>query len=291
MLPSGREESSGDGRREANESVEIGSAWAPHGGGVGLRWELHAGRGHDYRTRAVSPDRDRESHGAVRLKRYGRVELPRCSGKFVNRLQRLRPRSRRPIVLRVRARRDARYRRFPTRSAVSEQSPLMVCTRRRRQSPIQPRFLIVATSCIKSNAFATFTVTIDSGITVQVTPPTASMGPGEHFQFTATVSGTANTAVVWLVNNIPGGNATDGFVCPSSAVGSPCTHGDAPGEYFAPSTSPGVGDRDGAIRRRSDASGVGDSHGRKRQCSRRLRPRIRSNQRSPRKAPRSRTCI
>jgi len=105
--------------------------------------------------------------------------------------------------------------------------------------PNPATFLIVATSCIKSNAFATFTVTIDSGITVQVTPPTASMGPGEHFQFTATVNGTANTAVVWLVDNIPGGNATDGFVCPSSAQGSPCTMGSAPGEYFAPLTSPG----------------------------------------------------
>ncbi|MGA8013296.1 MAG: hypothetical protein WB949_12780, partial [Candidatus Acidiferrales bacterium] len=105
--------------------------------------------------------------------------------------------------------------------------------------PNPATFLIVVTSCIKSNAFATFTVTIDSGITVQVSPPTASMGPGEHFQFTATVSGTANTAVVWLVDNIPGGNATDGFVCPSSAVGSPCTNATAPGEYFSPATSPG----------------------------------------------------
>ncbi|MGA8768582.1 MAG: hypothetical protein WB559_16320, partial [Candidatus Acidiferrales bacterium] len=105
--------------------------------------------------------------------------------------------------------------------------------------PNPATFLIVVTSCIKSNAFATFTVTIDSGITVQVSPPTASMGPGEHFQFTATVSGTANSAVVWLVDNIPGGNATDGFVCPSSAVGSPCTNATAPGEYFSPATSPG----------------------------------------------------
>ena len=105
--------------------------------------------------------------------------------------------------------------------------------------PNPATFLIVVTSCIKSNAFATFTVTIDSGITVQISPPTASMGPGEHFQFTATVSGTANTAVVWLVNNIPGGNATDGFVCPSSDPGSPCTNATAPGEYFSPATSPG----------------------------------------------------
>ncbi len=104
--------------------------------------------------------------------------------------------------------------------------------------PNPATFLIVATSCIKSNAFATFTVTIDSGISVQISPPTASMGPGENFQFTATVSGTGNTAVVWLVDNIPGGNVTDGFVCPSSDPMSPCTIGTAPGEYFSPAVSP-----------------------------------------------------
>jgi DNA-binding beta-propeller fold protein YncE len=106
--------------------------------------------------------------------------------------------------------------------------------------PNPASFLIVATSCIKFNAFATFAVTIDSGISVQISPTIASMGPGETFQFTASVGGTSNTAVVWLVNNIPGGNATVGFVCPSSDPASPCTVNSAPGEYFAPAVSPGV---------------------------------------------------
>jgi DNA-binding beta-propeller fold protein YncE len=95
--------------------------------------------------------------------------------------------------------------------------------------------LIVATSCIQANAFATFTITIDSGIRVQISPLTASIDPGENFQFAARVTGTNDTSIVWLVNSIPGGNATVGFVCPSP--GAPCGN---PGEYFAPNNSPGA---------------------------------------------------
>jgi DNA-binding beta-propeller fold protein YncE len=101
--------------------------------------------------------------------------------------------------------------------------------------PQPATFLIVATSCINSTAFTTFTVTIDSGIRVQISPLTASVGPGEDFQFTATVTGTNDTSIVWLVNSIPGGNATVGFVCPNSSA--PCGN---PGEYFAPSTPSGA---------------------------------------------------
>jgi len=101
--------------------------------------------------------------------------------------------------------------------------------------PQPATFLIVATSCINATAFTTFTVTIDSGIRVQISPLTVSIGPGENFQFTATIHGTNDTSIVWLVNSIPGGNATVGFVCPSP--GAPCGN---PGEYFAPNNSPGA---------------------------------------------------
>ncbi|HXO44668.1 MAG TPA: hypothetical protein VN846_04310 [Candidatus Cybelea sp.] len=100
--------------------------------------------------------------------------------------------------------------------------------------PQPSTFLIVATSCIKANAFTTFTVTVDSGIRVQITPTSASIGPGENFQFTGSVTGSSNTSIVWLVNSIPGGNAAVGFVCPN--LGAPCGN---PGEYFAPAVSPG----------------------------------------------------
>jgi YVTN family beta-propeller protein len=69
------------------------------------------------------------------------------------------------------------------------------------------------------------TVTIDSGVRVQVAPPTATIGTGETLPFTATVTGTTNTAVNWSVGNIAGGNSTVGtisttgvYTAPSSAM-------------------------------------------------------------------------
>jgi DNA-binding beta-propeller fold protein YncE len=101
--------------------------------------------------------------------------------------------------------------------------------------PKPASFVIVATSCIKANAFSTFMVTIDSGIRVEVLPTSASVGPGEHFQFAATVTNTANLGVVWLVSGIPGGNDTVGVVCPNMAeTVCPPTGTGNPGEYFAP---------------------------------------------------------
>lgn len=59
---------------------------------------------------------------------------------------------------------------------------------------------------------ATVTVTAAPVITVAVAPPSANVAVNGTQQFTATVTGTANTAVTWQVNNINGGNATVGTV-------------------------------------------------------------------------------
>jgi hypothetical protein len=69
-----------------------------------------------------------------------------------------------------------------------------------------------------------------SNITVTVAPSTASVLLGEPQTFTATVTNSANTAVMWTVNGIPGGNTTVGTI-------------DAGGVYTAPqilAASPGV---------------------------------------------------
>ena len=60
-----------------------------------------------------------------------------------------------------------------------------------------------------------------SSITVSVAPSTASVLLGDTQTFTVTVANTANTAVTWSVNGIPGGNATVGTI-------------DAGGVYTAP---------------------------------------------------------
>ena len=64
-----------------------------------------------------------------------------------------------------------------------------------------------------------------STVQVNVTPATATLYVGRGQQFTATVTGTANTAVTWSVDGIAGGNAARGFI-------------DSTGYYMAPSTLP-----------------------------------------------------
>jgi len=49
-------------------------------------------------------------------------------------------------------------------------------------------------------------------ISVTVSPGTASVLLGLTQQFTASVTGTTNTAVAWSVNNVPGGNTTIGTI-------------------------------------------------------------------------------
>ena len=104
--------------------------------------------------------------------------------------------------------------------------------------PSPAKLQIVATSCIRAKSFQTFNITIDSGIRVQVNPSSASMGPGENFQFTDVVTGTNDIGVVWMVNAIPGGNAAVGFICPNLAAVQ-CNTG-SPGEFFAPNTGESV---------------------------------------------------
>ena len=103
-------------------------------------------------------------------------------------------------------------------------------------SPPQPdSFLIVATSCVDSTKFGTYTVIIDSGIRVSITPPSATIAATETFQFQATVTGTTNSAVTWLVcaagtNSLPTNCTPSGTVSPNGSITSS-------GVYTAPATT------------------------------------------------------
>jgi DNA-binding beta-propeller fold protein YncE len=108
-------------------------------------------------------------------------------------------------------------------------------------APPTNHFFVVATSTQDLTAFGTAIVNVSTGVVVRVTPDTAAVGTGEHYQFTANVSGASNTGVTWSVTAaggapIVGGNSTTGYICPSPNITVPCT----PGEYFAPTTSPGA---------------------------------------------------
>jgi len=62
-----------------------------------------------------------------------------------------------------------------------------------------------------------------STVTVSISPASTSLDAGQQIAFTATVSNSKNTAVIWKVNGVAGGNATYGTITAS-------------GTYFAPGT-------------------------------------------------------
>ncbi len=92
------------------------------------------------------------------------------------------------------------------------------------------------------SATATVTVT-GGGITVGVSPPTATLAATQHAMFAATVAGTPDKTVTWAANGVPNGNATVGQVCLSGSGA--CVAPSAPVSggifYFAPASTPSAG--------------------------------------------------
>src|SRR5690242_6323153 len=58
-------------------------------------------------------------------------------------------------------------------------------------------------------------------IAVQISPSKATLHPNDTQQFTVTVTGTSNTAVLWEVNNQAGGNSTVGTISSSGLYTAP----------------------------------------------------------------------
>jgi YVTN family beta-propeller protein len=101
-------------------------------------------------------------------------------------------------------------------------------------SPPAPNaFVVMAISTISTHIndttgtvnteFGIVNMQIDSGVRVQVFPTTATIGTGETLQLNATVTGSSNQGVNWLVNGIAGGNATNGFISPAGLYTAPAT--------------------------------------------------------------------
>jgi len=82
---------------------------------------------------------------------------------------------------------------------------------------------VKATSTADTTKSATATVSLDSGIRVGIAPLSATVGLLETFQFLATVTGTTNTAVNWLVNDVAGGNSTVGTISATGLYTAPAT--------------------------------------------------------------------
>jgi DNA-binding beta-propeller fold protein YncE len=109
--------------------------------------------------------------------------------------------------------------------------------------PTPNLFVVAAQSTVNLNIYGISFVEVDTGVRVSIAPTSASINPGEHFLFTATVSGTTNTAVTWSVTGdnttVVGGNSTIGFICPNPTTMLCGTPNTPAGTYIAPLTSPG----------------------------------------------------
>ena len=80
---------------------------------------------------------------------------------------------------------------------------------------------IKATSTADSTKSASATVTVAAPIVVSLTPATVTVRAGMTQMFTATVTGSANTAVNWSVNGAAGGNSTVGMISTSGLYTAP----------------------------------------------------------------------
>lgn len=83
---------------------------------------------------------------------------------------------------------------------------------------------ITASSAANSERSGSATVTVTGApqtVSISINPTSATVNTGSTQQFTATVSGTNNTAVTWQVNNVTGGNSTMGTISSSGLYTAP----------------------------------------------------------------------
>jgi hypothetical protein len=99
---------------------------------------------------------------------------------------------------------------------------------------------VTVTSQADPSKEAQATLAIPPGVSVNVSPSTATLAANHRVTLSVQVNGTTNTAVIWSVNGIAGGDATSGQIC---VIGSnPCqtvTSTTAPlVEFLAPGAIP-----------------------------------------------------
>lgn len=91
--------------------------------------------------------------------------------------------------------------------------------------PAQNPVTIIATSQADSSKSATASATLSPRVTITLSPAVVTLATNQTQQFTATITGSTNTAVSWSVNGASGGNSITGTISNS-------------GLYVAPSAIP-----------------------------------------------------
>jgi len=80
---------------------------------------------------------------------------------------------------------------------------------------------LTGSSGLLSHSAPTLTLTTTSAVRVAVSPGTVNLAAGGTRQFTATVTGNANTAVTWQVNGITGGDGSHGTISSTGVYSAP----------------------------------------------------------------------
>src|SRR5246127_3286477 len=117
-------------------------------------------------------------------------------------------------------------------------------TQKNFPNPI-PTLTFTAAAAANNKKTGTVTVTLDTGIRVSVTPPSATapvgLTPAQQIQFTANLPNNAPTGLTWLVTQPVTGDTTDfpNGAAPGAPTGSPnCGSISDAGVYPAPATVP-----------------------------------------------------
>jgi len=97
--------------------------------------------------------------------------------------------------------------------------------RREEEKTVRKGLMSKLIACLLLAAIATPVLAIPSSVSVTVSPTSFTVAPGGDKRIAVHVTGTSNTAVVWLVNGIVGGNSTVGTI-------------DSTGKYVAPIVPP-----------------------------------------------------
>lgn len=120
-----------------------------------------------------------------------------------------------------------------------------------------PALVTIHATCGPATASAS--VTITSNVSVNVSPPSATIAVTQRATFTANVTNTPDTAVTWTVNGILNGNVTVGEICVTGS--NPCVSPNGPSsgsvDYLAPGSVPAANPVTLAATSKADSSQSG----------------------------------
>jgi hypothetical protein len=89
---------------------------------------------------------------------------------------------------------------------------------------------------------ASASVTVTSGVTISVSPPSATLSVGQRTSLTANVTGTPDASVTWFVNGVANGNTPVGQICRTGTNPCAAPTGPAAGsvDFLAPAVAPAI---------------------------------------------------